>query len=55
MMLGVLDTNRANVLAALGRFRTDLDALEAALRREDLSALQSLLDRAAARHAELTS
>jgi prephenate dehydrogenase len=53
MMLGVLDTNRANVIAALVRFRSSLEALEAAMCGEDLAALQSLLDRAAARRSEL--
>jgi len=54
MMLSVLESNRANVLAALERFRTSLGALEAALRREDSAALQSHLDRAATLYTELT-
>jgi prephenate dehydrogenase len=53
MMLGVLQSNRANLLASLSRFRSSLDSLEAALTGDDGGTLQSLLDQAAARRSEL--
>jgi prephenate dehydrogenase len=53
MMLGVLQSNRTNLLASLARFRNSLDAFEAALSGEEWDAFQSLLDQAAARHFEL--
>jgi prephenate dehydrogenase len=53
MMLGVLQSNRANLLASLSRFRNSLDSLEAALTGDDRDTLQSLLDQAAARRSEL--
>jgi prephenate dehydrogenase len=53
MMLGVLQSNRTNLLAALARFRSRLDALEAALIAEDADMLQSLLDQSASRRSEL--
>jgi prephenate dehydrogenase len=53
MMLGVLQSNRTNLLASLARFRISLDALEAALSGEDRDTLQSLLDQAASRRSEL--
>ncbi len=43
MMADILTTNRRPVLEALRRFRTSLDALEAALASDDLRALQALL------------
>jgi prephenate dehydrogenase len=53
MMLGVLQSNCTNLLAALAHFRSNLEALEAALRREDWDTLQSLLDQAADRRSGL--
>ncbi len=53
MMLGVLESNRDNLLAALARFRERLDAFEVALIAEDLPALRSLLERAETAHREL--
>jgi prephenate dehydrogenase len=53
MMLGVLQSNRTNLLASLARFRNSLDAFEAALSGEEWDAFQSLLDQAAARRSEL--
>lgn len=53
MMLGVLQSNRVHLLAALARFRSSLDALESTLSGEDQATLQSLLDQAAARRSEL--
>ncbi|MBN2388112.1 MAG: prephenate dehydrogenase [Anaerolineales bacterium] len=46
MMLGVLCTNRENILASLARFGGLLDALEQALRDEDYRTAESLLDSA---------
>jgi prephenate dehydrogenase len=43
MMLDVLLTNRENVLAVLGRFRGQLEQLEAALEQGDETTLQTLL------------
>ncbi len=45
MMLGVLETNRENVLAALDLLRNELAAFEAALASGDSSDLRILLDR----------
>jgi prephenate dehydrogenase len=53
MMLGVLETNRENVQAALARFRRQLEAVEAALADEDPAGLSALLEQAAALHGEL--
>jgi prephenate dehydrogenase len=44
MMLDVLTTNRDNILEALGRFRTHLDALETLLVESNLPELQARLD-----------
>lgn len=43
MMIGVLQTNRENILNALCSFRRQLDALETTLREENIAALQELL------------
>ena len=44
MMLGVLQSNRDNVLAAIASFRQALDVFESALRTNNKDALQSALD-----------
>lgn len=44
MMLGILESNRQNVLASIRRFRALLDEIEAALENEDALALETLLD-----------
>ncbi len=48
MMLDVLLSNRENVLEAIGRYRRELEALEAALRQGDEGALRESLERSAA-------
>jgi prephenate dehydrogenase len=53
MMLDVLLSNRENVLEAAGRFRRELDALEAVLRLGDESALRAELERSARKYSEL--
>jgi prephenate dehydrogenase len=55
MMGDVLMTNRDNVLAALRRFRTSLDALEACLENEDWDGLQACLAQGAACQGQLLS
>jgi prephenate dehydrogenase len=52
-MLGVLQSNRENVIEVLSKFRTALDEFETALRVEDDSQLEGLLDHAAARYADV--
>lgn len=44
MMLGVLQSNRQNVLASIRRFRALLDGIEAAIENEDALALETLLN-----------
>jgi len=51
VMLDVLLTNRANLVASLKAFRGCLDSLEDALIRQDSEGLRQLLDSAAARRA----
>ena len=53
MMLDVLFSNRDNVLEAVGRFRRELDSLEAALRLGDEDALRMSLERSARQFSEL--
>ena len=53
MMLGVLETNRDQVLARLKDFQAALGQLEQALERDDLPALQNLLDSAQSRYQTL--
>jgi prephenate dehydrogenase len=53
MMLDILETNRANLLGSLGRFREGLAALEQSLADGDSSRLQELLEQGAARQREV--
>lgn len=53
MMLGVLRTNRTNVLAAAARLRASLAQLESALEQDDPQALDALLGRARDRYTEM--
>ena len=53
MMLDVLLSNRDNVLEAAGRFRSELESLEAALRLGDEAALRASLERSARQYSEL--
>ena len=48
MMLGVLESNRENVLAAIGRLQNELTAFESALSSKDSKELLFLLDRSRA-------
>jgi prephenate dehydrogenase len=50
MMLGVLQTNRENILSSLSRFREHLDLIESALQAGDSQALLEILDRSRERH-----
>lgn len=54
IMLDILKTNQAEVLAALGRFRQQLAQLEIDLRGSDWDSLQAYLARAADRRAALS-
>jgi prephenate dehydrogenase len=54
MMLGVLQSNRENVLNALHGMQSQLAELEAALSSEDFTKLESLLNEARAAHQSLT-
>ncbi len=53
MMMGVIETNRSNVQAALRRLRGQLDELESALDADDRAALSAWLERAFCRYGEL--
>lgn len=52
MMLGVLQSNRMNVIAAVHRFRKSLDGIESALEAGDDAQLLSLLNMAESRYTE---
>lgn len=54
MMLGILKSNRDNVLNAVKTFRQSLDEIESALQSENDSELQVLLDQSRASHRLLT-
>jgi prephenate dehydrogenase len=55
VMLGVLQSNRENVIEAVSRFRTALEEFETALRAEDYKQLKGLLDHTAAQYIDLMS
>jgi prephenate dehydrogenase len=55
MMLGVLQSNRENVIEGVHRFRASLDEIETALEEGNDSQLQSLLTRAETQYAVLNS
>ena len=50
MMLGVLRSNRENVLHALHQLQTQLNEIESALATEDFSKIEALLDEAQKKH-----
>ncbi len=50
MMLGVLQTNRQNILHALHGLQNELGGIETALASEDLSQLEAILDNARRQH-----
>lgn len=53
MMLGVLQTNRTNVLDALEHFRAQLSMLENAIQSNDIVALEAILDQARVQYESL--
>jgi prephenate dehydrogenase len=53
MMLGVLQSNRENVIEVVHRFRASLDEIETALEARNDIQLQALLNRATTRYTEL--
>lgn len=55
VMLGVLQSNRENVIEAVSRFQTALDEFEISLRVGDDSRLKTLLDQTASRYADQVS
>ena len=54
MMLGVLQSNRENVLNALHGMQSQLAEIEAALSSEDLAKLETLLNEAQSNYRSLT-
>lgn len=55
VMLGVLQSNRENVIEAVSRFRTALEEFETALKSEDDIQLEGLLDHAATQYNNVMS
>ena len=55
MMMGVMQTNRENILTALHRLQAQLDALEMQLSSSDFASLESTLDQSHASYHELTT
>lgn len=53
MMMGILQTNRQNILAALEALQDELALLASALAENDFETLQATLDSAREKHAEL--
>jgi prephenate dehydrogenase len=53
MMLGVLQSNRENVIEGVHRFRAALDDIESALEKGNEIQLQALMNRSATRYGEL--
>jgi prephenate dehydrogenase len=54
MMLGVLQTNRENVLNALHEIQSQLAEVEAALSSEDFAKLETLLNQSRSAYQSLT-
>ena len=54
MMLGVLQSNRENVLSALHGLQTQLSGIESALSSEDFVKLESILNEAQTKYQALT-
>jgi prephenate dehydrogenase len=50
MMMGILETNRENLLESIRLFREDLDEIERALQTEDYDHLRDVLDAARTQH-----
>ena len=49
-MMGVMQTNRQNILDAIARLKVNVDLLEQALQSDDSGKIQSILDEACAKH-----
>ena len=54
MMIGILKSNRENILSAIQNFRNSLDEFESALQNENYPQLELLLDRSRASYHSLT-
>ena len=55
MMMGVLQSNRVNILGAIQMFRSSLNEIESLLQTEDYAQLELLLDRARTSYQSLTN
>lgn len=55
MMMGILKSNRDNVLNAIQNFRASLDEMESALQTENYSELEAFLNQAKESHSALTA
>lgn len=55
MMMGILKSNRDNVLSVIQSFRKSLDEIESALRDENYSVLENILNQSRASHLTLTA
>lgn len=55
MMMGILKSNRDNVLNAIQNFRASLDGMESALQTENYSELEAFLNQAKESHSALTA
>jgi prephenate dehydrogenase len=55
MMLGVLQSNRENVVNALHEMQNQLAEIESALSAEDFAKLESLLNQAQGKHQKFTA
>jgi prephenate dehydrogenase len=55
MMLGVLQSNRENILKSIHRFQAELHAIESLLATGDFGALETTLNNARAKHQELVT
>jgi prephenate dehydrogenase len=55
MMMGILKSNRDNVLNAIQQFRISLDDIESALREGNFAELEEILNQSRESHAALTS
>ena len=55
MMMGILKSNRENVLDALGNFRNTLDEIESSLRDENYSELESHLNKSRSMYTEFVN
>jgi prephenate dehydrogenase len=54
MMMGVLQSNRDNVLSAIRTFRNSLDEIESVLENEDYAQLEEFLNQSRSSYSLLT-